>query len=46
MDVDGDFPEGARQARVSRRHIKQIETFLAAAGLEKRGGTPAEGSDV
>ncbi len=46
MDVDRDYPEGARQARISRRHIKQIETFLAAAGLEKRGATQAEGSNV
>ncbi|HWY89316.1 MAG TPA: hypothetical protein VNY31_01460 [Solirubrobacteraceae bacterium] len=46
MDVDRDFPEGARQARISRRHIKQIETFLAAAGLEKRGGTQSEGSNA
>jgi hypothetical protein len=46
MDVDRDYPEGARQARISRRHIKQIETFLAAAGLEKRGNTQAEGSNV
>ncbi len=47
MDVDRDYPEGARQARISRRHIKQIETFLAAAGLEKRGdSTQAEGSNV
>ena len=43
MDVDRDFyPEGPRQARISGRHIKQIETFLAAAGLEKPGAT-AEG---
>jgi hypothetical protein len=40
MDVDRDFyPEGPRQARISRRHIKHIETFLAAAGLEKPGAT-------
>jgi hypothetical protein len=36
MDVDRDFyPEGHKQARISLRHFKQIETFLAAAGLEK-----------
>jgi hypothetical protein len=40
MDVDRDFyPEGPRQARISLRHIKQIETFLATAGLEKPDAT-------
>lgn len=34
MDVDRDYPEGPRQARISLRHIKQIETFLTAAGLD------------
>lgn len=38
MDVDrGFYPEGPKQARISLRHIKQIETFLAAASLEKPG---------